>query len=472
MSGKSILYCRWLKEVKRQGLFHPGQRVGVAVSGGPDSVLLLHFMKDSALEWGITLAAVHFNHHLRGAESDADERFVRSLAESLGIDFIPGGADVARVAREKKRNLEATARELRYRFFLTLVNQGRLDKVVTAHNANDQAETVLLRLLRGAGTRGLSGILPVLEGKIARPFLDLTRTEIMREIEARRLEYRLDSSNLNPRLRRNKIRLELLPFLEREFNPAIVPLLKHHADQARDEESFLEEQAHERSRPWRLREGAGEKISLRAFQGFPPAIQRRVLRQMLASVRESLRGVSYSHIEGLLRFAAGAQSGHSFPLPGGAVARKEFDWLILGSQPASVGGVEYSYPLEIPGEVAVPPLGVTFRFKIVEPHGVAKEYNQTESGAMDAQKLTRRLFLRNWRAGDQFRPLGSRKMRKLKELFRQQKIPLNQRRLWPVVVCGDEIVWVRGFPPAAQAAASPESLALLILEEAGIGSGE
>jgi tRNA(Ile)-lysidine synthase len=464
MVGKSNVYSRWVKEVKRQGLFHPGQRVGVAVSGGPDSVLLLHFMRDLAMEWGITLAVVHFNHHLRGAESDADEGFVRKLADSIGIAFICGEGDVARVAREKKRNLEATARALRYRFFFSLVDQGRLDKVVTAHTANDQAETVLLRLLRGAGARGLSGIYPVLEGKVARPFLDLTRAEIMRELEARQLEYRLDSTNLDSRLRRNKIRRELLPLLEREFNPAVIPLLKNHADRARDEEAFLEQQARERSRPWRLREGGEEKISVRALGGFAPAIQRRVLRQMLQSLRQDLRGVTFAHVEGLLRFATSAQSGRSLPLPGGAVARKEFDWLILGSQPISDDG--YAYPIEIPGEIAVAALGVTFRFKIVEPQGVPEAYNQVERSVIDPQKLPHRLFLRNWRAGDQFWPLGSRKLRKLKELFRQRKIPRSQRKLWPVLECGEQIVWVRGFPPAAPVAASPESRALLVIEEA------
>jgi tRNA(Ile)-lysidine synthase len=464
MLGKSNTYSRWMKEVKRQGLFHPGQRVGVAVSGGPDSVLLLHFMRDLALEWGITLDVVHFNHHLRGAEADADERFVRSLADSMGIAFICGEADVGRAAHEKKRNLEATGRELRYRFFFSLVDQGRLDKVVTAHTANDQAETVLMRLLRGAGTRGLSGIYPVLEGKVARPFLDLTRAEIMREIEVRKLEYRLDSTNLDSRLRRNKVRRELLPLLEREFNPAIIPLLKNHADRARDEEAFLEQQARERSRPWRLREGAEEKISVRALGGLAPAIQRRVLRQMLQSLRQGLRGVAYAHIEGLLRFATSAQSGRSFPLPGGAVARKEFDWLILGSRPISDDA--YAYPIEVPGEIAVPALGVTFRFKIVEPQGVPKAYNEMEGSAIDAQKLPYRLFLRNWRPGDQFWPLRSRKLRKLKELFRQRKIPRSQRKLWPVLECGEQIVWVRGFPPAASVVCSSESRAILLIEEA------
>jgi len=464
MPGKSNIYSRWSKEMKRRGLFHPGQRVGVAVSGGPDSVLLLHFMKDLALDWGITLAAVHFNHHLRGAESDADESFVRNLADSIGVAFIRGEAEVARVAREKKRNLEATARELRYRFFFSLVEQGRLDKVVTAHTANDQAETVLLRLLRGAGTRGLSGIYPVLEGKVARPFLDLTRAVITREIERRKLECRLDSTNLDARLRRNKIRLELLPWLEREFNPALIPLLKNHADRARDEEAFLEQQARERSRPWRIREGAEERIPVRALRGFAPAIQRLVLRQMLESVRKGLRGVAYAHIEELLRFATSAQSGHSLALPGGTEARKEFDWLILGSR--SISEDAYAYPVAVPGEITVPPLGITFRFKIIEPHGVPKEYNGMGNGAIDPQKLLHKLFLRNWRAGDQFWPLGSRKLRKLKELFRQRKIPRVQRKLWPVLECGEQIVWVRGFPPAVPVVASAESRAILLIEEA------
>jgi tRNA(Ile)-lysidine synthase len=466
MLGKSNIYSRWVKEIKRQGLFHPGQRVGVAVSGGPDSVVLLHFMKDLALEWGITLAVVHFNHHLRGAESDADESFVRNLADSIGIAFIGGEAEVARVAREKKQNLEATARELRYRFFFSLVDQGRLDKVATAHTANDQAETVLMRLLRGAGRRGLSGIYPVLEGKVARPFLDLTRAEITREIEARKLECRLDSSNLDTRLRRNKIRRELLPLLEREFNPALIPLLKIHADRARDEEAFLEQQARERSRPWRIRDGAEEKIPVRALRGFAPAIQRLVLRQMLLSVSKGLRAVAYAHIEGLLRFATGAQSGRSLTLPGGAVARKEFDWLILGSQSISAAEDAYEYPATVPGEITVPQLGVTFRFKIIDPQRVPKEYNGMGVSAMDPQKLPHRLLLRNWRPGDRFWPLGSRKLRKLKELFGQRKIPLSQRKLWPVVECGEQIVWVRGFAPAASVAASAESRAILLIEEA------
>jgi len=411
------------------------------------------------------LAVVHFNHHLRGAESDADERFVRSVADSLGIAYLGGQADVARVAREKKRNLEATARELRYRFFFSLVDQGRLDLVVTAHTANDQAETVLMRLLRGAGTRGLSGIYPLLEGKVARPFLHLTRAEIMRELEERKLEYRVDSTNLDFRLRRNKVRRELLPLLEREFNPEIIPLLKGYADRARDEEAFLEQQALERSRSWRLREGAEEKISVRALEGFAPAIQRRVLRQMLQSARPGLYGLAYSQMEELRRFALEAQSGRSLHMPKEIIARKEFDWLVLGPHPVASDSGGYACPLDVPGEVTVPVLGVTFVLKIIQLPEPAAEYNQMAGSVLDFEKLPRRLVLRNWRRGDHYWPAGSRKLRKLKELFRQRRIPRSRRKLWPVLECGEKLVWVRGFPPAASAAATPESQTLLVVEE-------
>jgi len=175
--------------------------------------------------------------------------------------------------------------------------------------------------------------------------------------------------------------------------------------------------------------------------------------------------VAYAHIEELLRFATGAQSGRSLALPGEVVARKEFDWLILGSQPGSAGDEAYAYPIEVPGEITVPALGVTLVLKIVEPSGLAEEYNGVMGRALDAQKLPRRLFLRNWRAGDRFWPSGSRKLRKLKELFLERKIPRSRRSLWPVLEFGEEIVWVRGFPPAASVAATRESRAILLIEE-------
>src|SRR5690242_18547737 len=185
--------------MQRADLFRPGDRVGVAVSGGPDSVLLLEFMKHLAKQRGLALAVVHFNHHLRGQASDDDERFVEKCAREAGIEFIRSEADVQAVARDQRRNVEETARQLRYAFFVSLVAQKRLDRVATGHTANDQAETVLLRLVRGSGTRGLGGIYPKLEAGIVRPFLSLSREDVEEEIASRGLRCRIDSTNLETR---------------------------------------------------------------------------------------------------------------------------------------------------------------------------------------------------------------------------------------------------------------------------------
>jgi tRNA(Ile)-lysidine synthase len=465
MARQSALYTRWSLEMRRSEFFRPGDRAGVAVSGGPDSILLLDFMKDFARDFGLTLAAVHFNHHLRGEESDADEGFVRERAERLGIEYLGGEADVARQAREKRSNLEATARDLRYRFFFSLVNRGKLATVATAHTANDQAETVLLRLLRGTGTRGLGGIYPALDGKIVRPFLNVTRAEVEQELGERRLEWRVDSTNLNPQNRRNKIRLELLPRLAKDFNPEIVGLLTDLAARARDDEDYLEQQARERALPWRVREGAEEKIPVRPVVEFPPAIARRVLRQMALAVRGHLKGITYEHIESLRRFVAHGQSGRKLLLAGGLEARKEFDWLILAPRPTGISHADYSIPVRVPGEVSVSSLGLIFRFKILGPLKRPRAYNGSEGQGLDPRKLSQPLVLRNWRAGDRFRMAGSRRAHHLKELFARRKMPLEQRKVWPVLVSGEEIVWARGFPPGSDWAASLGSEELVVSVE-------
>lgn len=467
MPHQSDLYSRWSRDVR--GFFRPGDRVGVAVSGGPDSVLLLDFMARLGRDAGLGVAVVHFNHRLRGAESDADEQFVRELADERGLDLLTAAADVAQAAREKRQNVEAAARDLRYRFFFSLVHQGRVSKVATAHTANDQAETVLLKLLRGAGARGLAGIYPVLEGKVVRPFLSLTRAEVEREVALRKLTFRTDSSNRDLRLRRNKVRHELLPWLKREFNPEIVPLLKELAERARQDEAYLEEQARQEARPWRVRERTGEKIPVRPLLGLPAALGRRVLRQMILGARGAAAttghdGVTYRHVEALRRFAAEAQSGRALALPGGLEARREFDWLAIGPAHAETEPADFSYPVHVPGEVFVPELGRTFRFKIVSSADPRKAYNSGGVEALDPQRLSGGLRLRNWRAGDSFKPPGSRKTWKLKELFRQQRIPASRRRLWPVLENGKEIVWARGFA-VTDGVPRPGSSQVLIVEE-------
>jgi tRNA(Ile)-lysidine synthase len=214
-----------------------------------------------------------------------------------------------------------------------------------------------------------------------------------------------------------------------------------------------------------VHEGREERIPIRALLEFPPALARRVLRQMLQIVRGSLHGLTHAHIESLRRFAAKAQSGKIQTLPGGAVARKEFSWLVLGPtarEPAKGG---FYYPVTFPGEVVVRELGCSFHFKILNRDDPGKGYNVSKLVGLDPQKLQGEMFLRNWRAGDSFCPVGSRGGRKLKEFFRERKIPESRRKDWPVMLCAGQIVWVRGFPPAKGTAASDESRLVLMVEE-------
>jgi tRNA(Ile)-lysidine synthase len=422
-------------------------------------------MQALAREIGLTTAVVHFNHHLRGAESDGDEALVRDLAASLGLEYLRGEAEVGRVARERRGNIEAVARELRYRYFFSLVDLGRLDLVATAHTANDQAETVLMRLLRGTGTRGLGGIYPLLEGKVVRPFLSLTREDVVKEIAQRKILYRVDSSNLNMKLRRNKVRMELLPLLEKGYNPQIIPLLNQFADRAREDEACLERLARDRSHPGRVREASEERIPIRALVEFPPALARRVLRQMAQSVRGPSHSLTQTHIEALCRFAAEAQSGKALSLPGGVSARKEFSWLVVAPDATEPAGGDYSYPVTVPGTVAVRELGSLFHFKILNPEDPGKAYNLSKLVCLEPQKLLGELEFRNWRAGDGYCPIGYRGVRKLKEFFRERKIPEVRRKGWPVLLCAGKIVWVRGFPPAKGAAANDQAPLVMIVEE-------
>ncbi|HLI30806.1 MAG TPA: tRNA lysidine(34) synthetase TilS [Terriglobia bacterium] len=471
MSRSANLYDRWSLEIRRARLFLPGERVGVAVSGGPDSILLLEFLHQFAQKEGLVLSVVHFNHHLRGADSSADDRFVSEAASRLGLPFIGGQAAVAQAAREKRQNLEATARELRYRFFFSLIHQERVDKIATAHTANDQAETVLLRLIRGSGSRGLGGIYPILAGKVVRPFLSVTRTEVEAEIERRRLAFRTDKSNLDPRFTRNRIRQELLPMIEREFNPAVIPLLSQFAERCRDDEAYLEQQAREAACPWRIRQGSEERVPIEALSRFSPAIQRRVLRQMIAAVRGNGRGVTASHVEAVRELVMRSQNGKVVELPGGLEARKELKALAISFRAAHNDHRGYSISVAPPAEAPLPELGLTLCFRVVEnvihSNGETK-YNYSEVSYVDFDKLSGPLMLRNWQGGDAYTPAGRCKPHRLKELLLTRKISAARRQLWPVLLSGEEIVWVYRFPPSGKVTPSSSSRRLLQIEEKAV----
>jgi tRNA(Ile)-lysidine synthase len=539
------------------------------VSGGIDSVALLRLLLELRGELGIVLSVVHFNHKLRGEESDADERFVADLATTHGLEFLSDRDDVAEHADREGVSVEAAARELRYGFFRYLLGSegtsgaeasdqnghakhsaqnaappngaelildvevlggsqnphpvaknatrmghpsGRylLDKIVTGHTLDDQAETVLLRLIRGAGIGGLSAIHPrvlvedddgALSGEIVRPLLNTRRRELEHYLKELGQLWREDSTNADHAFTRNRLRKLVLPLLEKEFNPSVAENLAELAEIARGEEEYWENEvagwmgtavhwvdpdwarpatqkslvqissgtqpfslddaglaSKIESAPWLV---ANASVSRPWLLSEPLAVQRRVVKAIGEHAGIPLE---FKHVEEILRFAA--EEEHSggevtLPLAWKLVRHPEELLFVTPDLRDTKPPQNYERELPVPGRVALPEIGLAIEARRVPPE-VATEYNPDQ--LLDAHSLPGSLWVRNWRAGDRFWPAHTKSPKKIKELLQERHVAQPERALWPVVATGDQIVWVRGFATHARHGARPNREAVLITE--------
>jgi tRNA(Ile)-lysidine synthase len=431
--------------IRKHDLLGAGDRVGVAVSGGADSVALLRLLVELRPEIGAVLSVVHFNHKLRGAESDKDERFVAQLAQQHKLELRCESGDVAAYAAEKHRSLETAAREMRYQYFRRLLREGTLNRIATGHTLDDQAETVLLKIVRGAGTRGLAGVYPRLS-VVGSQFSDSTRPSIVRPllgIRRRELEpyllnlgqsWREDRSNRDLRHMRNRVRHGILPRLERYLNPAVREALAETAEIARAEEEYWEREV-SRILPqvWE----AGLRLSV--LEALPLALQRRVVRAASESLGVHL---DFQHVEAILTLSVKRDGiPKSTVLPHGWVVSRTKGELRFESDAETAK--DYEYCLSVPGSVEI--RETRSRFDAVLVSGNAAEgYNPGD--LLDGTSLATELKVRNWRPGDRFRPAHTKVAKKIKELLQERQVTGSDRKLWPVVVSGTDVVWVRGFP--------------------------
>ena len=335
------LLKRILSAISRHDMVRPGDCVGVGVSGGADSVALLRILRELRDQQGIRLAVLHFNHGLRGADSEADEQFVAGLAGELELPFFSAREDVASVARAKHWNLEDAGRRLRYAFFSSHVRKGRIDRVAVAHTADDQAETVLARILRGTGTAGLAAIYPV-NGHVVRPMLEVRRAELREYLGNLGQDWREDASNYDRSRLRARLRHDVLPILEREIQPAVVDQLGRLAERSREEEAFWRTLTRSRLDTLLGQERGGLRIrcadllSPFAAEGLLPfgnlqgearmALTRRLVRGIVQELRGHCRQWTGDHVERVVRLAAAGSSGSRLELPGVSVERS-FDSL-------------------------------------------------------------------------------------------------------------------------------------------------
>ncbi len=416
-------------------LLWPGMRVAVGLSGGADSVALTRALAARAPGLGIVVQAAHLHHGLRGAEADGDRQFAAELAASLGIPIYTDQVDIAAEAARQGESIEEAARRLRYTWFRHLMDANQLDAVATAHTLDDQAETVLGKFLRGAWTEGLSGIHPVVqfpEGRILRPILAATRSEVEAYLASLGQSWREDTSNRDPAYTRNRLRHQLLPELE-QWNPKIREHLAAMAELARDEEAFWDTELG-RLAPQLLLTGravrgggrantSGSALSIDVvrLKALPAAVQRRLLRHAAATMGVSL---GFETTESLRELGIEGRAGQKLALPGPLIADRTPRELSLSTQSAkNVASTESaSVQLAVPGEACA--FGWRFRAQSAQPGPPAT--------------------IRNWRPGDRVTLRYSSGPRKIKEVLERLKISGEARAQWPVVEWQGRILWMQG----------------------------
>ncbi|MBI3248364.1 MAG: tRNA lysidine(34) synthetase TilS [Deltaproteobacteria bacterium] len=411
--------------------------LGVAVSGGPDSVALCGALVALAQRGGLRLTVLHVNHALR-PEADREQQLVEELCRTWQLPC----QILQLVPPHKRTGIEAWARAERYRFFAQMKEQCALDAVAVAHTRDDQAETVLLRLLRGTSRRGLAGMPSQREGWIIRPLLGCSRHEVMAYLTAGKLPYAMDASNSDVRYTRNRIRHLLLPLLEREFSPQIRRNLVQLAESLRPEEDWLEAQA--QAACARVADGPS-RLSVARLHEEPQALLLRILRVWLERSRQS-GDLGFQHLTSVCALAEGRVRGE-VELPGGWVVRREGKSLVFLAKLRKVPTLAYAYPLVPGNSLTIPETGweVACSLPILWNADVKEAVLRDPWRALvDVNALSGPLAVRSMRPGDRMQPFGMQGHRKVHDIFVDKKVAARQRPGWPLVVCGETILWIPG----------------------------
>jgi tRNA(Ile)-lysidine synthase len=469
----ALLLERVRQTIRKHALACAETRVLVAISGGPDSVALAHLLL-ALQETGDLLVAgfAHFNHQLRGADADADEAFCRTLAAALGVPIEVGRADVAAAASATRRSTEDMARELRYTFFEEAANRTRADAIAIGHSLDDQAETFLLRLIRGAGTRGLGSIRPR-AGRVIRPLLEVPRADLRQYLAAHSLPFRTDATNADVSIPRNRVRHELIPYLEREFSPGISRVLAREAALAREDEDRLHHEAIDLARSIVLTiTGEQTELDALALRALPQALAARVAHQALTR-QAGDRFIGFDHVDRLLQLA----DGDAVDLPGQRAVRRG-GRIVLG-RPARRGRDErgensFRVSLSIPGEVTLGNQGWAVSAERVDSVDSMKDGGPGRARGGEvfvaAEPLALPLAIRSRRRGDRFAPLGLGHRKKLQDFLVDRKIPREMRDSLPLVVDGqDRIVWVVGQSVAEDFRVTEPSRGVILLKARRLG---
>lgn len=437
----------FMRLVRRNKLIEKGDSLLVAFSGGPDSVCLFDMLYRMRTDWKLNLHFVHLNHSLRGSESDKDQIFAEKFARDLKMPISVKKVDVEKFAQENRLSLEEAGRECRLQFFQEEAERLKIKKVALGHHKDDLAETVLLRMLRGTGLRGLSGIKPWVEMKgmvLIRPLLDIEKSKLQEYLTERKLAYCVDASNSRTDFARNRIRHKLIPILERDYNPKVRNALAHLAETIALDLGYIEA-AVEQQYPkiFKKKKGALVLLDKKKFRDLHDALKFRVLQKALRVLDPECE-LNFGHWNEIRKALEDDVQKFEVTLPNDLAVAFERKEVLLKKPSVAAPQENYEYSLEPGSKVKIRELDLTFSCEVSDSRIFKEDRYDKTCGIFDMERITFPITVRNRRDGDIFQPLGMKYTKKLKDFLIARKIPSYNKNQLPVFVSGEQIFWVYG----------------------------
>jgi tRNA(Ile)-lysidine synthase len=436
---------KFLETIKEYNMLEPKDRVLVAVSGGTDSTALLHLLDAYKDAFGITLHVAHLNHLIRKNDAELDVRYVQGLAQKLKTTITVESFDVQAYAKEKKMNLEMAARQIRYAFLERIASQIGANKIALGHTADDNVETFLMRMLRGAGLKGLCGI-PPRRGKIIRPLVKIWRREIEDYVGSLKLVPRRDFTNYESRYMRNRVRLKLIPQLK-IYNLNIKEIILQTILLLTEDRQYIEAKTEEALAKTKLFHSEGEiQLDVGLLKKIETPIQSHLLRMAIEKVKGDLSELSYAHVLGILQ-KLNAKEKWELHLPQGVFVIGGSGKITISCEKNTAPEKKsYHYVLSVPGEVKIKEIDRRIRASVLGSCSAAQIARaDSKTTFVDYAALDKNLIIRNKLEGDKFYPLGMKGSKKLQDLFVDEKIPMELRDSVPVIESGGKIIWVGGL---------------------------
>lgn len=433
---------RFLKYIEDNSLINKDDGIVIGLSGGPDSVCLLHLLCSVREELNLKLAAAHINHMIRGEEADGDEEYSRQLCEKFDVDFFALRKDVEGYAKEKGMSSETAGRKVRYDFFNEVLKKKGYSKIATAHNANDQAETILLRIMRGTGLDGLAGIPVKRENKYIRPILFMKREEVEEYCKKNNLEPRIDATNLEKLYSRNKVRLDIIPYMKENFNKDVVEAINRMALLLQDDNKFIVEEVNKVYKEYCIEKTDKVIIQKEVFNK-NSAIIGRIIRKSIKKVNGNQYDVELKHIKEIENIQK-VSTNKTVDLPYGIFAENVYGDIHIKLKKFIKSNKydELVYEKELIDEETIEFNGYTFSFKVLNNIENIQFTKNNCIKYFNYDKINGNIIIRQRKNGDKMNPFGMKGNKKLKDIFIDMKVPKEERELIPVIQFGDDIAWL------------------------------